>query len=132
MIIGIKHDTVNGEIGVSNQFSGPERTTIDQFRNALVRDPTVIPARQGVDLPFLSILAGYFVSPDRKVVGLTWVYITTEVLRRTICFTTLRLPLEVGDPFCVATAIVTGALRREIQKALALKIYELEVPVSLM
>jgi len=131
VLISMKHDSANGEIGIAPSFGNRERMAAESFKKQILRDPGYIPEGIGEDVPFDSLLAAFYLVPDDRVVGVMWVYRDTEVLRRSLYFTTLKVSLEKGqDPYSVAAAISDGTLANDIRRAVRSGNFELELEIS--
>ena len=131
MLISMKHDSANGEIGIAPGFGNRERMAAESFKKQILRDPGYIPEGIGEDVPFESLLAAFYLVPDDRVVGVMWVYRDAEVLRRSLFFTTLKVSLKAGqDPYSVAAAISDGTLTNDVRRAVRSGNFELELKIS--
>ncbi|HKH44713.1 MAG TPA: hypothetical protein VKM72_08625, partial [Thermoanaerobaculia bacterium] len=109
-------------------FSAEESRVIERIREEICRDASFIPRNPGDDYPFTSFFAAYLLSPREPAAGLTWVYATREALRRSVHFTTVRIPLDQASPFAVARSIVDGQLKGSIHHAIHDKSFLVEIP----
>lgn len=128
MIIHIKHDTVNGEVGVSADFTEKEKSIVNKFCQQLIDTREFVPSNSISDLPFSFFVASYFLSPQANIVALTCVYVGQEVLRPILSFITLKLPLNTVNPFVVAKNIMNRRIRDQLLESVKDRKYEIEVP----
>ncbi len=131
MIIHIKHDTANGEVGVSSAFEEMEKSVVNRFRQQFISLDEYVPSNSLDNLPFASLIASYFLTPSKEYIAITYVYVDNEVLRQILSFITLRIPIKQINPFVVATNILHGSIRKELFQSIKARKFEIQFPDTL-
>jgi hypothetical protein len=93
-------------------------------------DSSYVPSGLGDTPRFEFLLAAFYLIPSDRVVGLMWAYLGKEMMRRSLFFTTLRLPLDEANPAAYAQQMATGRLIGEIKAAISERRYEIDVEES--
>jgi cell division protein FtsB len=128
MLIPFKHDSANGELGASDAFTPGERSAAEAFRRQVLVDRGYVPEGLGSVPAFESLLAAFYLDPERRIAGLMWIYRDLEGLRRSLFFTVFRLPLDSADPYTLAASIENSVIDRgRIQEAVAARRFEIEI-----
>ncbi|MEA2559531.1 MAG: hypothetical protein QOH06_1035 [Acidobacteriota bacterium] len=127
MIIRIKYDNLNGEVGASPSFSQLARQAIDTFRERIQENSGYIPRNPGADFPFVSFLAAFGL-PSEEAVVLIWAYVSRELLRNTVSFMAFFLPAQLVNPLAVAKGILIGDLKKSALEAIRGRCYEIDIP----
>jgi hypothetical protein len=133
MIIPIKQDSANGELGVSSSFGDQERTAAERFKRQLLTDPKYLPEGLGAVPSFDSLVAAFYLVPEGRIAGLMWIYFDMEGLRRSLFITTFRIPLKAANPIALAASIERGRIDREsIRDAVRSGRFEVEIEDGLV
>lgn len=130
MILPVKHDTINGEVGVSRLVDPKERQLLDDLRDRLVHEEAYFSPGLAGRPKFRSFIASFPLPSGR--IAVTWIYVDVEVLREIVCFTTIVVPPNQANPFTVANGILSGHFRRDLRSAIKGNRFEVDADRSVV